>query len=180
MAPRDEHEFLDMLELALGLTGPVAIRYPRGPISGRERIKGLALEAGRAEILRKGPDLAIVAMGQPVWAAMEAAGNLAARGFEATVINARFIKPIDRKALETAAGTGRILTVEENSLCGGLYGAVCEVVCGLDLTGPVKIRGLGFTDSPVHQANQTQQRALLGLDKTGLELAALELLQKNT
>jgi 1-deoxy-D-xylulose-5-phosphate synthase len=174
MAPKDEFEFTQMLDLALTLTGPSAIRYPRGAVSGRKPTQASPLKVGQAEILREGQDLAILAMGQPVWAAMDAAESLKLKGFEATVINLRFIKPLDKEAILKAAQTGKILTVEENNVQGGLNGAVSEILGRLDLKAPVKVKALGLGDEPVPQASPAQQRALLGLDAPGIEKAALE------
>ncbi|MDR2386742.1 MAG: 1-deoxy-D-xylulose-5-phosphate synthase [Deltaproteobacteria bacterium] len=179
MAPKDEFEFTQMLDLAFSLPGPSAIRYPRGAVSGRSQSQSGPLEVGRAEILRDGQDLAILALGQPVWAAMEAAENLKSHGLEATVINLRFIKPLDLEAILKAAQTGKIITVEENILQGGLNGAVSEALGRLDLKAPVKVKALGLGDDPVAQASPAQQRALLGLDAPGIEKAALELFGKS-
>jgi 1-deoxy-D-xylulose-5-phosphate synthase len=173
MAPRDESELTKMLALALTLDGPSAVRYPRGAVSGRPLTDGAPLEIGRSEILREGKDLAILALGEPVWAAMDAAEKLRERGLEAMVINVRFIKPIDSEAIAKAAKTGKILTAEENSVKGGLYGAVCEVLGELGLDTPVKVKAVGLSDEQVLQASPSQQRALLGLDAPGLEKAAL-------
>jgi 1-deoxy-D-xylulose-5-phosphate synthase len=175
MSPRDEHEFVKMFSFCLTLKGPSAIRYPRGAISNRAKIEGPPIEIGQAEIMRPGSDLAILAIGQTLWPAMDAADKLAEKGLEAIIINMRFIKPIDRQAIEKAAKTGRILTVEENTVKGGLYGAVCEIVCDLDLEKPVKVKALGLPEEQVLQASQAQQRAALGLDAKGIEKAALSL-----
>jgi 1-deoxy-D-xylulose-5-phosphate synthase len=174
MAPRDEHEFSGMLALSLTLDGPSAIRYPRGAVSGRPGIPGAPLEVGRAEVMREGKDLAILAIGQPVWAAMDAAESLRGKGLEATVINMRFVNPMDREAIEKAAGTGRIITAEENGVRGGLYGAVCEILGELDLISAVRVKAMGLGDGQVPHASLAQQRASLGLDAQGLEKAALD------
>jgi 1-deoxy-D-xylulose-5-phosphate synthase len=180
MAPRDEHEFIRMLTLCLTLKGPSAVRYPRGAVSGRRDVAGPPLEVGRAEIMREGKDLAILAIGQPLWSAMDAAAKLKEKGLEAMVINMRFIKPIDRAAIAKAAETGRIITAEENSLSGGLRSAICEILAELDLQKPVKVKGVGIGDEQVPQATPAQQRASLGLDAIGLEKAALEFFPEHT
>jgi 1-deoxy-D-xylulose-5-phosphate synthase len=178
MAPRDEHELRRMLSLALTLKGPSAIRYPRGAVSGKPETDGQPLEAGQAEVMREGQDLAILAIGQTVWPAMEAADRLLERGLAAMVVNMRFVKPLDQKAVEKAAQTRRIITAEENAVAGGLNGAVCEALARLDLPGPVKVKAMGMGETHVPHANPGRQRALLGLDAPGLEKAALELLGK--
>jgi 1-deoxy-D-xylulose-5-phosphate synthase len=172
MAPKDERELALMLDKALSLPGPAAVRYPRGTVSGRASASCPPIEMGKAEILRRGPDIALAAIGQTVWPAMDAAAALSAKGVEATVINMRFVKPLDAAAVaEAARSCGRILTAEENSLSGGLFGAVAEAAAGLGL--PVVVRGAGLGDEPVLHATPQSQRALLGLDAAGLERAAL-------
>ncbi|MDR1545190.1 MAG: 1-deoxy-D-xylulose-5-phosphate synthase [Deltaproteobacteria bacterium] len=175
MAPRDEHELTAMLKFALTLDGPAAIRYPRGPITGRRPLPGTPLELGRAERLRAGGDLTLAAIGQTVWPAVEAADRLAALGHAVEVLNMRFVKPLDAAALERSAReTGKIITVEENLVAGGLHGAAAEALAPLGL--PTILKGLGLDDQPVPQASQRQQRAWRKLDVDGLVQAALELL----
>jgi 1-deoxy-D-xylulose-5-phosphate synthase len=180
MAPKDEHELVAMLELAISLNGPVAIRYPRGPVSGRQPAESpKPLIKGQGEILRSGSDLTIMAIGQTVWSAFEAAEILKKKGLNPEVLNLRFIKPLDKKlVIKSAETTGHVLTVEENSLTGGLFGAVSETLANRPLgSPPVLVRALGLTDEPVSHATQAQQRASLGLDSEGLALAALRLVQ---
>ena len=104
------------------------MRYPRGNGYGVEMDAELqALPIGKAEVLRRGRDVAIVAYGATVYPALEAAELLAAEGIEAAVINARFAKPLDEELLAELARTyGRILTVEENVEAGGFGSAVLE------------------------------------------------------
>ncbi|MDR1655952.1 MAG: 1-deoxy-D-xylulose-5-phosphate synthase [Deltaproteobacteria bacterium] len=171
MAPKDEHELSDMLAFALTLDGPVAIRYPRGPITGQERLSSQPIEKGRAELLRAGSDLTIAAIGQTVWPAMQAAKKLEAQGLSIGVLNMRFVKPLDTGLLtEVAQKTDHILTAEENTLAGGLFGAVAETI--VKLNRPISVKGLGLGDTPVQHATQRSQRALTGLDAKGIELAA--------
>lgn len=175
MAPKDEHELAAMLEKALDLPGPSAVRYPRGAVTGRPASSSPPIEVGRGEMLRAGTDLTIAAIGQTVWSAMEAAERLAAAGISTAVLNMRFVKPLDAALIaEAAERCGRILTAEENSLACGLFGAVSEAVVGLPK--PVPVRGLGLGDSPVLHASPQRQRAILGLDADGIERAVLEFL----
>ena len=173
MVPADLAELAAMLKLALSLDGPSAIRYPRGPAPALLGRAFQALELGRGHILREGRDLSILALGPQVEAALAAAERLEREGISAELINPRFIKPFDRELLlETTQKSGRVLTAEENSLYGGLYGTVCEILAGR----PVKIMGLGLGDEPVHHASQESQRASLGLDAEGIYRAARKLL----
>ena len=170
MVPADAHDLTNMLKLALRLPGPAAIRYPRGAAPPVEFIPPLPLELGKGAILKEGTDVAILALGPPVACALEAAEKLAAQGISAGVVNLRFIKPIDKSlVLQMAKQTGRILTLEEGSLAGGLFGAVNEVLAG----SHTLVHGLGMTDKPLAQATQGRQRAQLGLTADGIFEAIL-------
>ena len=117
MAPRNEHEVAPMLELALSLNTPAAIRYPRGSTSGKHDEPLAPLALGHAEVLRAGSDVAILALGNTVDAALDAAGLLAADGLRPTVVNARFVAPLDETMLlELAETHARFITLEEHSL----------------------------------------------------------------
>jgi 1-deoxy-D-xylulose-5-phosphate synthase len=175
MAPKDEHELIAMLDKALSLPGPSAVRYPRGAVTGRPATPSAPLEIGKGELLRRGADLAIAAIGQTVWPAFEAAERLATVGINASVLNMRFVKPLDTALIaEAAEKCQKILTAEENCLAGGLFGAVAEAVTGL--AKPVPVRALGLGDQNVLHASVQRQRAILGLDADGMERAALEFL----
>jgi 1-deoxy-D-xylulose-5-phosphate synthase len=172
MAPKDEHELTSMLDFALNLSGPVAVRYPRGPITGRAPTISSPIELGRAEVLCEGSDLTIAAIGQTVWPAFEAAEVLATKGLRVTVLNMRFIKPLDTSAILAAAEKcGRILSVEENSLTGGLYGAISETI--VKLPQPIQVKGVGLPEEPIAHATSDRQRALAGVDVEGIIKAAL-------
>ena len=116
MAPKDENELRHMLRTAVEHPGPAAIRYPRGQGLGvplDPEIKSLPI--GRAELLRDGDDAAIVALGTRVHPALEASAALAARGIHASVLNARFVAPLDATAISELARRSRVLvTVEEH------------------------------------------------------------------
>ncbi|MDR1578247.1 MAG: 1-deoxy-D-xylulose-5-phosphate synthase [Deltaproteobacteria bacterium] len=178
MAPKDEHEMEAMFELALKINGPVAIRYPRGPVSGRPlESSPQPLVVGQGEILKAGADLTIMAIGQTVWPAFEAANLLEKKGLNAETLNLRFIKPLDRELIiRSAEATGHVLTVEENSVTGGLFGAVAEILVSRPIGSPtVVVKAMGLTDEPVEHAPQIQQRTRLGLDSEGLAQAAMSL-----
>jgi 1-deoxy-D-xylulose-5-phosphate synthase len=172
MAPRDEEELRRMLVTAASLAGPVAIRYPRGRGVGVPLADAVGrIEPGRAEVLRQGGDLAIVALGSTVHPSLVAAGELAAEGIEAMVIDARFVKPLDREALALAARTGRVLTVEENVLEGGFGSAVLEALAEAGLAG-VTFRRLGIPDVFVEHGRPATLRRRYGLDAAGIAAAA--------
>jgi len=130
MAPANENELQHMLATALKCHGPVAIRYPRGAGVGCEIEDELKLlPIGKAEVLREGADLTLLAVGSMVGKAEEAAGVLSGMGIEATVINARFIKPLDEELiLKYATITGKVFTFEEHVVKNGFGSAVLELL----------------------------------------------------
>ena len=147
MAPKDGAELEMMMEKALEWGKPVGIRYPRA--SARELVGGsscVPLDIGKAEALRKGKDLTILALGNMVNTALMASEVLSKKGIEAEVINARFIKPLDSTMLEEIAHSGKkIFTLEEGIAAAGFGAAVLEFFERENLTG-VKIRCLGLPD----------------------------------
>ncbi|MBJ6800517.1 1-deoxy-D-xylulose-5-phosphate synthase [Geomonas propionica] len=169
MAPKDENELQHMLKTAIYLGRPVSLRYPRGAGFGAAMDKELkALEVGKGELLVEGTDLTLVAVGSTVYPALEAAALLKQKGIFASVVNARFVKPLDRELILAEAGrTGCIVTVEENALMGGFGSAVLEAVADAGLTG-VRVKRIGIPDSFVEQGSQSQLRADLGLDGAGI------------
>ncbi|HOP35519.1 MAG TPA: 1-deoxy-D-xylulose-5-phosphate synthase [Syntrophales bacterium] len=178
MAPKDENEFQHMLKTATEHRGPIAVRYPRGAGAGVPLDTDLSsLPIGKGEILMDGGDVTIVALGTTVEPARAAAERLKAEGIGATVVNGRFAKPLDRELLcETAARTGRVLTVEENVLMGGFGSAVLECFQEAGLRD-VRIRRLGIGDEFVEQATQKELRRLHGIDEEGIYRAALEMVR---
>jgi len=175
MAPKDENEFQHMLKTATEINGPVAIRYPRGRGAGVEldsRLKPLAL--GKAELLSKGKDLAIIAIGNTVLAAKAAGEMLAAKGVQAGVVNARFAKPLDEELLVSLAERcPGVLTVEENVLAGGFGSGVMELfeARGIDW---VKIRRIGIPDKFVEHGAPAMLREIYCLDPKGIFNRAME------
>jgi len=178
MAPKDENEFQHMLKTATEHRGPIAVRYPRGAGAGVPLDTDLSsLPIGKGEIVMDGGDVTIVALGTTVEPARAAAERLKAEGIGATVVNGRFAKPLDRELLcETAARTGRVLTVEENVLMGGFGSAVLECFQEAGLRD-VRIRRLGIGDEFVEQATQKELRRLHGIDEEGIYRAALEMVR---
>jgi 1-deoxy-D-xylulose-5-phosphate synthase len=162
MAPRNEHELAPMLDLALALDAPAAIRYPRGSTSGKHDEPVAPLALGHAEVLRAGSDIAIIALGNTVDAALDAYDLLAESGLQPTVVNARFVAPLDETLLLGLAETHRrFITLEEHSLAGGFGSAVVEFVNdhGLD----VAVERIGVPNVLVQHAKPEAQRAMFGL-----------------
>jgi len=130
MAPKDAAELEAMLEFALSLNKPVAIRYPKSVIPNTEhRIPNTELELGKAEVLKEGKDFAIIALGSMVTPSLEALGFLEKEGLKGSLVNARFVKPPDAPLFQSLArGTKNIFTVEEGILAGGFGSAVAEAI----------------------------------------------------
>nr|WP_027719261.1 1-deoxy-D-xylulose-5-phosphate synthase [Desulfovirgula thermocuniculi] len=176
MAPANENELRRMLLTALMHPGPAALRYPRGAGTGcplDEEI--LPLPLGKAEVLREGDDLTVLAVGSMVPLAAEAASLLEREGVQATVINARFVKPLDEECIiRYAVRTRRLLTVEEHALQGGFGGAVLELLADRGIQG-VKVTRLGIPDEFIQHGSRATLLARCGLTVENLVNAALEL-----
>ncbi len=161
MAPRSEGELLPMLEHALSLSAPVAIRYPRGSTSGRHMDPVTPILHGRAEVLRRGKGVAILALGNTVDVALDAY-DLLLPDQRPTVVNARFVKPLDEMLIiQLAQDHDRFLTLEEHSLAGGFGSAVVEFASDRGLR--VHVERIGVPNVLVQHDSQTKQRAQFGL-----------------
>jgi len=179
MAPKDENELRRMLKTAISSGVPVSLRYPRGAGVGVPLDKDiLELPLGVGERLSAGRDVAIIAIGATVYPAQAAAALLARDGIMATVVNARFVKPLDRELiLSVAAECGVVLTVEENALMGGFGSAVLELFADEPVSG-LRIKRLGIPDRFIEQGTQAELRRMLGLDADGIAAAVRALLQQ--
>jgi len=178
MAPKDEHELREMLKTAVAHPGPVAIRYPRGEVSGHAAVgNACPLIIGRAEVLTEGDDLLILAIGHPVLEALKARQILARNhGVSATVVNGRFVKPLDSELILTlAAKIPWVITIEENVKQGGFGSAVLETLADAGLSNYRMIR-LGIDDRFVEHGNKALLRALHGVDADAVVDAAERLL----
>ena len=172
-APKDESELRDMLFSAVNYGSPTAIRYPRGACLGADMTGAPAdISIGKAEVLREGEDLAILALGSMVYPALAASDMLAKEGVKATVVNARFVKPLDSELiLSLAKKIGRIMTIEENALQGGFGSAVLELFEENKLQCATK--RIGVPDVFVEHGTQEELRGSLGLDAGGIKKQAL-------
>ncbi len=163
MAPADERECRKMLSTGLTIDGPSSVRYPRGKGPGvvpDDDLEGLPI--GQAEIRREGSDIAILAFGTMVPAVAPVAEAL-----DATLVNMRFVKPLDRACIHRIAATHpRIITVEENAIPGGAGAGVAEVLA--EQGHRPELLHIGLPDSFVHHGERDEQLALVGLDGDGL------------
>lgn len=170
MAPKDEAEFQRMLVTGVTHSGPIAVRYPRGSGVGAPLLEAgwEALPIGKGEVLRTGDDLLLVGYGTMVAPAMQAAEILSEHGIEATVVNARFVKPLDTELIvPLAQKIGRVVTIEEGCLMGGFGSAVLEALGDAGVAVPVT--RLGVPDILVEHATPNQSMQSLGL--TGPQIA---------
>jgi 1-deoxy-D-xylulose-5-phosphate synthase len=165
MAPKDEAELQQMIVTGVNYTqGPIALRYPRGNGYGVPLMEEgwEELPIGKAEILRQGDDLLMLGYGSMVYPAMQTAEILSEHGIEATVINARFAKPLDTELiLPLAKQIGRVVTLEEGCLMGGFGSAIAESLLDHDIVVPVM--RIGVPDQLVDHATPEQSMTALGL-----------------
>jgi 1-deoxy-D-xylulose-5-phosphate synthase len=175
MAPKDEAELRDMLFAAvLHSSGPVAIRYPRGIGLGVSLPEiPRQIPVGRAEVLRKashaGRAALILALGQTVYPALDAAKDLLADGIQCTVVNTRFVKPLDEKLLHDLIDKhALVLTVEDHVLQGGFGSAVVEFMSDTGLAAGKPVIRLGVDDFFVTHGTQKELRRNCGIDKQAI------------
>lgn len=164
MAPKDEGELRHMLYTSLNYDGPTAIRYPRGRGIGVDIGEPFQkLPWGKGEILEVGNDLVILAIGSMVYPALATRNILADKGISCTVINARFIKPLDQDLILDAAKKHKgIVTMEENVVAGGFGSAVLELLANQGLTDK-KILNIGLPDSFIRHGKSDMLRENVGL-----------------
>lgn len=180
MSPKDSFELKAMIELALQHDGPSAIRYPRGKVSSSPYSPYIPFQIGEAEILKDGEDIVIIALGNMVNPALSASERLDKDGVSVMVVNARFVRPLDRNLLiSTASRIKRIITVEENTLAGGFGSAVLEFLNDAEIPH-IKVRRLGIPDEFICQGQQDELRKKYGLDEEGIYHSALSLLKEPT
>jgi 1-deoxy-D-xylulose-5-phosphate synthase len=179
MAPKDENELQHMLKTSIGHSGPISLRYPRGEGWGVEMdAEAQSLEVGKAELLREGTDLIIAAIGQPVIPALRAAQDLAPLGISAAVVNARFVKPLDRELLrDLLTRVPRLITVEDHVIAGGFGSAVVEFLADEGIAG-VTVKRLGVPDGFVPHGTQDELRKVCGFDKDAIAQTALQMVRR--
>ncbi|HTH51392.1 MAG TPA: transketolase C-terminal domain-containing protein, partial [Pyrinomonadaceae bacterium] len=179
MAPKDEGELRDMMRTAIEHNGPAALRYPRGNGFGVDISREpQLLEIGKAEVLRDGRDVAILAYGDMVYPAVDAGELLAKDGINATVVNARFVKPLDEKLITEIANSHRlIVTAEDAYLAGGFGSAVLELLEEKGLADKVRVIRLGVADEIVTHGDPKLLLAHYGLSPDGIAAKVVETLR---
>jgi 1-deoxy-D-xylulose-5-phosphate synthase len=168
LSPKDPVELRAMLQWALEQPGPVALRYARGGIVCGEPLgRPAKIVSGKAEALKSGKDMALLALGSMVYPALAVAEALAADGVDAAVVNARFVKPLDLDMVRQAAKIGTIVTLEEAQIAGGFGSAVSEA---LDAMGQSEVHHLriGLPDAFVEHGKRSELLKLCRLDPESL------------
>ncbi|HWA97248.1 MAG TPA: 1-deoxy-D-xylulose-5-phosphate synthase [Pirellulales bacterium] len=174
MAPGDETDLGGMLDFALAHDGPTSIRYPKSPAQTIER-EHCPVELGKAEVLEWGRDGTIIACGTLLANCLQAAKELREDGLELGVVNARFVKPLDRATILRAVERGGIIvTVEEGAVAGGFGSAVLEAAADQGVA-IAQFRRLGVPDRYVEHGERGELLADLGLDTAGIVRAVREL-----
>ena len=170
MAPSSEGELRAMLDFAVNeCSGPVAVRYPKGETDTAEYGNG-EIQLGKGVACRRGSDVLIVAIGAEVADACRAAELLEKRGIFVGVMNARFLKPFDSELFaDMAKGVRAVVTVEDNTVIGGLGAAVAAIYDGT-------VHMLGFADKPLRQASVSEQKYDAGIDGEGIAEKISEIL----
>ena len=179
MAPKDENELQHMLKTGAQYDGPISVRYPRGVSLGVEMDPiPTALPIGKGELLSDGTDVAIIAIGVSVWQALTAAKRLKEEGISTAVVNARFVKPLDKDLIvEVAKHVRYVVTVEEGSKMGGFGSAVLEALSDAGVTN-VTTKVLGLPDWYIEQGPQDFLRERYGLTAEGIYQSVKELIGK--
>lgn len=176
MAPKDENELRHMLKTALSFNGPISVRYPRGSGVGVDITEPMhELPIGKAEVLREGKELCFWAIGSMVQSAVQAADKLKEQGIDAGVVNMRFAKPLDKELLiEHAKRYGKIVTLEEGVLAGGVGSEVLEILDDAGLLQQCAVLRLGIPDEFVTHGDKKLLFRDLGLDTDAIVQKAAE------
>lgn len=173
MAPKDFKELEEMLEFAIKLNKPVIIRYPRG---GEEDYKFqestnseyTKIEEGRAEILKEGKDIAIIAIGKMVSRAMKIAEELEKENINTDVINARFLKPLDIKTIKNSiAKTKKVITIEDGTIINGLATAIKELIIDENLRD-IKLECFAYPDKFIQHGSVQELEEIYDLDEKSI------------
>lgn len=164
MAPKNFEELEKMLEFAINYDKPVAIRYPRGGESNIHFDKCEKIQIGKSELIKEGNDVSIIAIGKMVSRAAQVAELLEKRGIDAEIINARFLKPLDDKIIESSIlKTKNVITIEDGILRGGLATSIIEIINNLKLND-ILIKTYGYNDEFIQHGDVEQLEKIHGMD----------------
>ena len=181
MAPKDFSELENMMELAVSMNSPVVIRYPRGGESKIELPNKEKLELGKAEVLKEGQDITIVAIGKMVSKAMEIANALANENIDVEVINARFLKPLDEETIEKSLlKTYNLITIEDGTIIGGLASAVNEMIMSKEDLRNIQVKNYAYPDMFIQHGSVEELEKIYGLDNENIIKEIKELCATST
>jgi transketolase len=173
MMPADRHEAKKMIKALVEYDRPVYLRIGRNPVEDSYVSEGYEFQIGKAVTMKEGTDITIIATGETVRIALDSAEALQQEGIDCRVINMHTIKPLDKEAiLRAAQETGRIITIEEHSIYGGLGSAVAEVV---SQSHPIPIKILGLPDEPAVAGKTAEVFDHYGLSVTNVRKIAMQM-----
>ena len=178
MAPKDFKELEEMLEYAITLNSPVVIRYPRGS-EEKEFDKNEKIEIGKAEILKEGKDVTILAIGKMVARAFEIGNDLKEKDIDAEIINVRFLKPLDKeKILKSIEKTKKVITIEDNIVKGGLASTISELIVDNSLQD-IKFKAFGYPDEFIKHGDVKELEKIYGLDRESILKEIEKMIEKS-
>ncbi|MEH7544795.1 transketolase family protein [Neobacillus vireti] len=176
MMPADRHEAKKMIEALVEYDRPVYLRIGRNPVEDSYVSGDYDFQIGKAFTMKEGTDITIIASGETVRIALDSAEALEMEGIDCRVINMHTIKPLDKEAiLKAAEETGRIITIEEHSIYGGLGSAVAEVV---SQSHPVPVKILGLPDEPAIAGKTAEVFEYYGLSVDNVKKVAMQMVNK--
>lgn len=164
LAPKNFFELENMLEFAVNLNEPVVIRYPKGTEGDIKSNKIKEIKLGKAEIIKSGKDISIIAIGKMVLRAQEVSNILKENNISSEIINVRFLKPLDEKTiLKSVTKTKKVITIEDNLLKGGLGTSVIKAINESNIEN-VKVKTFGYNDTFVKHGKVEELEKTYGLD----------------
>ena len=180
MAPKDFKEFEDMLESAVNLKRPVVIRYPRGGEDTKIKFqKHDKIKLGRAEILKEGKDISIIAIGKTVARAMEVSNMLEKNKISTEVINARFLKPLDKEIIKNSINkTKFVITIEDGTIINGLGTAIKELIVNEKIK-EVEIKSYAYPDEFIKHGEVSELEKLYHQDSKSIYEEIVKMKKKN-
>lgn len=173
MAPKDFKELEEMLELAVNLNKPVVIRYPRGgedtyKFQESTNCEYTKIEEGKSEILKEGKDISIIAIGKMVSRAMKIAEELEKENISTDVINARFLKPLDKETIKKSIEkTKKVITIEDGTIINGLGTSIKELIIDENLQS-VKLKCFAYPDKFIQHGSVQELEEIYGLDEENI------------
>lgn len=166
-APKNKYEFMDGMDFAASYSHPIAIRYPRGTAYTGLKEHRARIELGKSELLQKGKEIALLAIGTMVQTAMEVAEKLKQEGYEPTVINMRFVQPWDKQCVDRLSKTHKlVVTMEENVLSGGMGEKIAAYISAKNYS--MQVLMIGVPNEFIEHGTISELKQILGMDRDGI------------